>query len=79
AVEINSRPERRDPPPDLLEGALAAGCVVTIDTYSHAPGQLEWLVLGCEQAAAAGLASEPQRIMNTRPLQEFLAWTGSHH
>ena len=79
AVEINSRPERRDPPPDLLEGALAAGCVVTIDTDSHAPGQLEWLVLGCEQAAAAGLASEPQRIMNTRPLQEFLAWTGSHH
>jgi len=79
AVEINSRPERRDPPPDLLEEALAAGCIVTIDTDSHAPGQLEWLRLGCEQAAAAGLAGEPERIMNTRRLSEFLAWTGSHH
>jgi putative hydrolase len=78
AVEINSRPERQDPPPELLAQALAAGCVVTIDTDSHAPGQLEWLVLGCEQAAAVGLADEPDRIMNTRPMDEFLAWTGSH-
>jgi len=78
AVEINSRPERQDPPPELLEQALGLGCVVTIDTDSHAPGQLEWLVLGCEQAAAAGLAGEPDRIMNIRPMDEFLAWTGSH-
>jgi putative hydrolase len=78
AVEINSRPERRDPPPELLKQALEAGCVVTIDTDSHAPGQLEWLVLGCEQAAAAGLAEQPERIMNTRPREDFLAWTGSH-
>ena len=78
AVEINSRPERQDPPPALLVEALGLGCVVTIDTDSHAPGQLEWLILGCEQAAAVGLADEPERIMNARPLDEFLAWTGSH-
>ncbi len=76
AVEINSRPERRDPPPELLSEAVEAGCVVTIDTDAHAPGQFEWLVLGCEQAAEAGLTED--RIMNTRPVAELLAWTASH-
>jgi putative hydrolase len=76
AVEINSRPERRDPPPDLLAKAVGAGCVVTIDTDAHAPGQFEWLVLGCEQAADAGLTAE--RIMNTRPVADLLAWAASH-
>jgi len=77
AVEINSRPERQDPPPELLSQALGLGCVVTIDTDSHAPGQLEWLVLGCEQAAAVGLAGATERIMNTRPLEAFLDWIAS--
>jgi putative hydrolase len=78
AVEINSRPERQDPPPELLLQALDLGCVVTIDTDSHAPGHFEWLVLGCEQAAGAGLAAEPDRIMNTRSMDEFLRWTDAH-
>jgi putative hydrolase len=78
AVEINSRPERRDPPRELLRQALELGCVVTIDTDSHAPGHFEWLELGCEQAAAVGLADEPERIMNTRSADALLAWTASH-
>ncbi|MHB1988999.1 MAG: PHP domain-containing protein [Acidimicrobiales bacterium] len=76
AVEINSRPERRDPPPDLLEKAARSGCVVTIDTDAHAPGQLEWLGFGCEQAVAAGLG--PDRVMNSRSADELLAWTAAH-
>jgi putative hydrolase len=78
AVEINSRPERRDPPPELLLQALGLGCVVTIDTDSHAPGHFEWLELGCEQAAEAGLARETDRIMNTRSAEDFLRWTDTH-
>ena len=78
AVEINSRPERRDPPQDLLQHALDLGCVVTIDSDSHAPGHFEWLDLGCEQAAAVGLADQPERIMNTRSADALLAWTASH-
>jgi putative hydrolase len=74
AVEINSRPERRDPPHELLVAALEAGCEVTIDTDAHAPGQLEWQVLGCEQAVAAGVAAE--RIVNTRGAEDLLKWTG---
>ncbi|HEV8065712.1 MAG TPA: PHP domain-containing protein [Acidimicrobiales bacterium] len=78
AVEINSRPERRDPPHELLVQALDQGCVVTIDTDSHAPGQFEWLPFGCEKAAAAGLASATERIMNTKSADELLLWTDSH-
>ncbi len=76
AVEINSRPERLDPPELLLAQALSLGCVVTIDTDAHAPGQLEWQRHGCEQAARAGVPGE--RIMNTLSLEDFLAWTAGH-
>jgi histidinol phosphatase-like PHP family hydrolase len=40
-VEINSRPERQDPPDDLIQLALDAGCLFSIDSDAHAPGQLE--------------------------------------
>ncbi len=72
AVEINCRPERQDPPDDLLALAVATGCVFSIDTDAHAPGQLEWQRLGCERAAAAGITAE--RVVNTWPLGELLAW-----
>jgi putative hydrolase len=76
AVEINSRPERRDPPPELLAVAMGAGCRFSIDTDAHAPGQLSWLAFGCEQAVEAEIPAES--IVNTMDLDEFLAWTGSH-
>ena len=37
AVEINSRPERRDPPTRLLELAMETGCLFAVDTDAHAP------------------------------------------
>ena len=73
AVEINSRPERLDPPKRLLRLALEMGCLVSIDTDAHAPGQLEWQVYGCERAAACGV--EPDRVINTRTADDLLAWT----
>jgi putative hydrolase len=73
AVEINSRPERRDPPPDLLRRALEHGCLFSVDTDAHAPGQLEWQGLGCEQAVEAQIP--PERIINTWALDRLLAWT----
>jgi putative hydrolase len=64
AVEINCRPERQDPPDDLLRLAVAAGCMFAIDTDAHAPGQLDWLDSGCRRAEAMGI--EPDRVINTR-------------
>lgn len=75
AVEINSRPERRDPPADLLRRAVCAGCLFSIDSDAHAPGQLEWLSLGCEQAAEA--AVPPGRVVNSWNLDGFTAWVTS--
>jgi putative hydrolase len=73
AVEVNSRPERQDPPKRLLRLAVEAGCRVAIDTDAHAPGQLDWQVLGCERAAACGVA--PDLVVNAWPAEELLAWT----
>ena len=72
AVEINSRPERRDPPSDLLAVARDAGCLFSIDSDAHAPGQLDFLVLGCERAEEAGI--EADRIVNTWPRERLMEW-----
>ena len=76
AVEINCRPERQDPPEELLALALDWDCKVSIDTDAHAPGQLEWQVYGCDKAARMEI--EPERIVNTLPADDLLAWTASH-
>ena len=73
AVEINSRPERLDPPKRLLRLAVEAGCSFAIDTDAHAPGQLDWQPYGCERAAACGVPVE--KIVNTRSADELLAWS----
>ncbi len=72
AVEINSRPERRDPPTKLLELARDLGCLFSIDSDSHAPGQLDMLDYGCERAEEAGI--DPDRIVNTWPRERLLEW-----
>jgi putative hydrolase len=76
AVEINSRPERLDPPKRLLRQALDHGCVVSIDTDAHAPGQLEWQINGCERAVACGVPED--RVVNTWDADHLLAWTATH-
>jgi putative hydrolase len=72
AVEVNSRPERLDPPKRLLRLAVEAECRLSIDTDAHAPGQLEWQPYGCERAAACGIS--PDSLINAWPLDELLEW-----
>ena len=74
AVEINSRPERADPPDDLVALALEAGCLFSIDSDAHAPGQLDFLDHGCERAEELGVP--PERIVNTWSLDRLLEWSG---
>ena len=73
AVEINSRPERQDPPDDLIRLALEAGCLFSIDSDAHAPGQLDFLSYGAERAAANGVPAE--RIVTTWSVDRLLEWT----
>jgi putative hydrolase len=76
AVEINSRPERQDPPEDLLRQAIELGCSFAIDTDAHAPGQLEWLGRGCRNAVAAGVPFE--RVVNRATADDLVAWAAAH-
>jgi putative hydrolase len=76
AIEINSRPERLDPPKRILRLAVEEGCRVAIDSDAHAPGQLAWLPFGCDRAAACGV---PQAsVVNAMDAEALLAWTASH-
>jgi len=75
AVEINCRPERKDPPRDLLQQAVELGCRFSIDTDAHAPGQLEWQYIGCDRAAQCGVAED--RVVNTGSVSRLLDWRAS--
>jgi putative hydrolase len=76
AVEINCRPERRDPPGRLLRLAIEAGCVFAIDTDAHAPGQLDWLGNGTTRADRFGIPAE--RVINTQSAADLVSWTAEH-
>lgn len=73
AVEINSRPERRDPPDELIQLALEAGCRFSIDSDAHAPGQLDFVDYGC--ARAEQLAIPEERVVNTWNVERLLEWS----
>jgi putative hydrolase len=72
AIEINSRPERLDPPRRLLSLAIEMGCLFAINTDAHAPGQLDWLAYGCARAEECGV--RPASVVNTRDADALLAW-----
>ncbi|MEO0493397.1 MAG: PHP domain-containing protein [Actinomycetota bacterium] len=76
AVEINCRPERQDPPEELLELAIEWGCKVAINTDAHATGQLEWQPYGADKAVRCGVPVAD--IVNTWTADELVAWTASH-
>jgi putative hydrolase len=76
AIEINSRPERLDPPRRLLRLAVEMGCKASIDTDAHAPGQLEWLFYGCDRAAECDVPAAS--IVNAMDAGELVDWTASH-
>ena len=73
AVEINSRPERRDPPDKLIAIALDAGCLFSVDSDAHAPGQLDFLDHGAARVQELGVPLD--RIVTTWPVDRLLAWS----
>ncbi|MDR3032725.1 MAG: PHP domain-containing protein, partial [Kitasatospora sp.] len=75
AVEINCRPDRQDPPDDLLALAADLGCLFAVDTDAHAPGQLDRQIDGCERAAELGLDAE--RVITAWSVDHLLAWAGA--
>ena len=72
AVEINSRPERCDPPDELVTLALEIGCLFSVDSDAHAPGQLDMKAYGCERAERLGVPAD--RIVTTWDVDRVREW-----
>jgi putative hydrolase len=76
ALEVNCRPERLDPPDELLAKHAAMGGLVAVDTDAHSPGQLEWHHYGLSKMASTGVGEE--KVVNAWPLAQLLEWTAGH-
>jgi putative hydrolase len=57
----------------LIELARDIGCLFSIDSDAHAPGQLDFQVYGCARAEELGI--DPERIVNTWPRERLLKWS----
>jgi len=75
AIEINCRPERQDPPEDLVALARQWDLKFCINTDAHAPGQLEWQPYGCDKLARLDIG--PDSIINTWTADELVGWANS--
>jgi putative hydrolase len=62
--------------PHSTARAHPSGCLFAIDTDAHAPGQLDWQPLGCARAVECGVPAD--RVVNTWPLGDLMAWTRDH-
>jgi DNA polymerase (family 10) len=71
-LEMNGSPQRLDLAPERARRAIAAGCLVSIDSDAHRTSELEFVRWGIDQARRAWV--EPRHVLNTRPLDELLAW-----
>ena len=55
--------------------AVETGCLFSIDTDAHAPGQLDWQPYGCERAEECEVPAD--RVVNTWDAPRLLEWAGS--
>jgi putative hydrolase len=76
AVEINCRPERLDPPRELLREVVSRGIKIAISTDAHATEQLEWQPFGTSRAAECGVTKES--VVNAWDAETLLGWCRSH-
>jgi putative hydrolase len=76
AIEINSRPERLDPPRRILRLMVDNDVKTSVDSDAHAPGQLHWQPYGCDRAVEENV--DPDLVVNTWSAEKLLAWTASH-
>ncbi len=72
ALEIDGQALRLDLPSALAQRAKTFGVTFTVDSDAHDAGQLRNVELAVSQARRAGLT--PQDVLNTRGLQEVLAF-----
>ncbi len=75
ALEVNGSPPRLDLAPERARRAVEAGCLLAIDSDAHRTEELAFLRWGVDQARRAWV--EPRHVLNTRSLDELLAWVAA--
>ncbi len=75
ALEINGSPPRLDLAPERARRAVAAGCLLSIDSDAHRIEEFEHLRWGVDQARRAWV--EARHVVNTRSLEAVLAWAAA--
>jgi DNA polymerase (family X) len=72
ALEINGSPHRLDLSAERARRAVAAGCVLTIDSDAHHTRELDYVRWGISQARRAWVTASD--VVNTRSRADVLAW-----
>jgi DNA polymerase (family 10) len=72
---MNGSPHRLDLSVERARRAVAAGCILTIDSDAHKTAELDFIRWGVTQARRAWV--EPVNVLNTRSRDELLAWVGA--
>jgi DNA polymerase (family 10) len=75
ALEMNGSPHRLDLAPERARRAVEVGCILSIDSDAHRTQELGYVRWGVDQARRAWV--EPRHVLNTRPLDELLAWVAA--
>ena len=72
AIEINANPARLDMSDEVAREARIAGVTISIDTDAHDVNSLHLMRYGIGLARRAGIG--PKDVINTRSLEQLLAW-----
>ncbi len=75
ALEVNASPPRLDLSAERARRAVEAGCLLAIDSDAHRIEELDFLRWGVDQARRAWV--EPRHAVNTRSLEDLLAWVAA--
>ena len=75
ALEVNGSPHRLDLSAERARRALAAGCIVTIDSDAHNTGELDDVRWGVSQARRGWVTAKD--VLNTRSRADLLAWVAA--
>jgi DNA polymerase (family 10) len=75
ALEINGSPHRLDLSAERARRAVAAGCILTIDSDAHHTRELDDTRWGVAQARRGWVTAAD--VLNTRSRADLLAWVGA--
>ena len=74
-LEMNGSPDRLDLAVERARRAVAAGCLLSIDSDAHRIRELDFVAWGISQARRAWV--EPATVVNTWSLDRLLAWVAA--